>query len=392
MIIIIHDYAGHPFQVDLSRNLAKKGYRVYHLYFAGDKGPKGNMVRKEEDTNLFFEAIGSVENYSKTNFIKRRYGDIDYGRAVSERILDIKPDVFISGNTPTETQEIILKTCKSLNCKFFYWCQDFYSIAATSILKKKIPVVGGIIGKYYQFLERRQMHRSNHIIHITERFCEQTDEWGIDRSKVSVIPNWGALNEINVLPKDTIWQKQNGLDESSLRIIYSGTLALKHNPRLIEVVARSNPNVEVVVVATGVGVDYLQKFNEEIPNLKILPLQPFSIFSQVLSCADILIGIIEKEAGEFSVPSKVLSYLCAGRPIVLAAPLSNLASEMIKKSKAGVVVDSDDEIGFSSAISELINSDEKLKFMGSKAREYAEENFNIEKVTSSFVKIIEKNI
>jgi glycosyltransferase involved in cell wall biosynthesis len=177
-----------------------------------------------------------------------------------------------------------------------------------------------------------------------------------------------------------------------LRIIYSGTLALKHNPRLIEVVARSNPNVEVVVVATGVGVDYLQRFNEEIPNLKILPLQPFSIFSQVLSCADILIGVIEKEAGEFSVPSKVLSYLCAGRPIVLAAPLSNLASEMINKSKAGVVVDSDDEIGFSSAISELINSDEKLKFMGSKAREYAEENFNIEKVTSSFIKIIEKNI
>jgi colanic acid biosynthesis glycosyl transferase WcaI len=390
--IVIHDYAGHPFQVDLSRNLSKKGYIVYHLYFAGDKGPKGDFKVKDGDRDLFFEAIGSDDDYSKTNFLKRRSGDLKYGKSVSERILDIKPDILISGNTPTETQEIILKTCKSLNCKFFYWCQDFYSIAATSILRKKIPFVGGLIGKYYQFLECRQMHRSNHIIHITDRFCKQTDEWGIDSSKVTVIPNWGALNEINVLPKDANWQKNNGLDQNSLRVLYSGTLALKHNPRLIEVVARNNPNIEVIVVASGVGVNYLQKFNEEIPNLKILPLQPFSVFSKVLSSADILIGVIEKDAGEFSVPSKVLSYLCAGRPIVLAAPLNNLASEMINKSKAGVVVDSNDELGFSNAISELMKSDEERKYMGLRARKYAEENFDIEKVTDSFIKIIEKNI
>ena len=304
MKIVIHDYAGHPFQVELSRNLSKKGFEVYHLYFAGDQGPKGNMSVEEDDSNLFFEAIGSRKKYSKTNFIKRRSGDLQYGRDVSKRILELKPDVFISGNTPTETQEIILKACESSNCKFFYWCQDFYSIAATSILKKKIPIFGSIIGKYYRFLERRQMLRSNHIIHITERFCEQTDRWGIDRSRVSVIPNWGALNEINMLPKDTKWLQENKLDINSPRVIYSGTLALKHNPELLMIAAKNNPNVEFVIVATGVGVDYLSKYVKQITNLKILPIQPFSIFSQVLSCADILVGVIEKEAGEFSVLQK----------------------------------------------------------------------------------------
>lgn len=390
MIIVIHDYAGHPFQVDLSRNLAKMGHVVFHFYFAGDQGPKGNMVRQVGDTNLNFEAIGSHENYSKTNFIKRRFGDLEYGKAVSERILDINPDVFISGNTPTETQEIILNTCRRIDCRFVYWCQDFYSIAATSILKKKLFFIGGLIGKYYQFLERRQMHRSSHVIHITKRFCDQTDKWGIDRKKVSVIPNWGALNEIKPLPKDAEWQKEKSLDENSLRIIYSGTLALKHNPKLIEMVAQNNPNIEVVVVGAGVGVDYLKKCQAYLPNLKIFPLQPFSRFSQVLSCADILIAVIEKEAGEFSVPSKILSYLCAGRAIVLAAPVKNLASEMINASKAGLVVDPQDEVGFSNAIKELICNNKKTDIMGLNARKYAEENFDIDKVTNSFMKIIKK--
>ena len=34
MKIIVHDYAGHPFQVQLSRRLASRGHEVLHLYCA----------------------------------------------------------------------------------------------------------------------------------------------------------------------------------------------------------------------------------------------------------------------------------------------------------------------------------------------------------------------
>ena len=74
MNIIIHDYAGHPFQVELSRNLASRGHHVTHIYFAGDRGPKGNMklLMTDSDT-LSIEAVGS-QDYSKTNFMLRRRG------------------------------------------------------------------------------------------------------------------------------------------------------------------------------------------------------------------------------------------------------------------------------------------------------------------------------
>ena len=387
--IAVHDYAGHPFQVDLSRNLAKRGHVVHHLYFAGDKGPKGSMVNKNEDCKLFFEAIGSDENYSKTNFFKRRMDDIKYGKDISKRLREINPDVVISGNTPTEAQEIIQGGCSKIKAKFVYWCQDFYSIAATSILKKKLLFLGAIVGKYYQFLERRQMQRSDHIIHITEKFCNQTDKWNIDRSKISVIPNWGALNEIKVTSKLNSWSKKNNLDETQDRVIYSGTMALKHNPALIEELAKNNSDIEILVIGSGVGIEYLKKISSHQSNIKILPLQPFTEFDMVLGSGDVLIAVIEEDAGKFSVPSKILSYMCAGKPIVLAAPSENLASKIISQSHSGVVVDSIDKEGFSKAVYELITDKIRSDTMGRNARKYAEKNFNIKTITDSFESIFQ---
>ena len=39
-----------------------------------------------------------------------------------------------------------------------------------------------------------------------------------------------------------------------------------------------------------------------------------------LGSADILLGLLEPEATAFSIPSKVLSYMSAGRPIVGLMP------------------------------------------------------------------------
>lgn len=389
MNIVIHDYAGHPFQVELSRRLALRQHRVTHIYFAGDKGPKGNMVVDQaEANNLSIEAIGNVANYSKTNFFKRRAGDIEYGRLVAERIKQLSPDIVISGNTPTETQEFILDACESVNAKFCYWCQDFYSIAATMILKKKLSFVGSLIGRYYQYLERQQMRRSDFIVHITDRFLLQTEKWGVDLKKVSVIPNWGALNEIEMLPKQSEWTTKQGLEPSQPRALYSGTLGLKHNPEFLRFLAAELIHIETVVVAAGVGVDYLLKHKELPDNLKVLPLQPFSEFSQVLASADVLLAVIESDAGQFSVPSKILSYLCAGKPIVLAAPRDNLAAEIIRQSGAGIVVDCEDMEGFRSAVKTLMDDSDLREKAGILARKYAEENFDIDRVTDRFETIV----
>jgi glycosyltransferase involved in cell wall biosynthesis len=88
------------------------------------------------------------------------------------------------------------------------------------------------------------------------------------------------------------------------------------------------------------------------------------------------------------VPSKILSYLCAGKPIVLAAPRDNLAAEIIRQSGAGIVVDCEDMEGFRSAVKTLMDDSDLREKAGILARKYAEENFDIDRVTDRFETIV----
>ena len=53
MRIVVNDYSGHPFQIELSRELARRGHSVLHLYSADFQTPKGDLLRKPEDPDGF---------------------------------------------------------------------------------------------------------------------------------------------------------------------------------------------------------------------------------------------------------------------------------------------------------------------------------------------------
>ena len=382
MKILVHDYAGHPFQVSLSKELKKHGHEVIHAYFSEDKGPKGDMDSEE----IKFEAITISGTYSKSNFISRRFGDLKYGNKVGELIIDFHPDIILSGNTPTEAQEIILKHSKKINAKFIYWCQDFYSIAVKTILKKKLPIIGNIIGSYYSYLERKQMRESDHIVLITKNFLQQIKKWEISIDKVSIVENWGPLDEIKSYPKNNKWAEEHNLSPKVTRGIYTGTLALKHNPEIILNAAKENPSVEIVVVGFGVGYDQLLKKNDNPENLILIPIQPFERYSEVLGSSDFCIAIIEEEAGRFSTPSKTLSYLCAGKPILISAPKDNLASTIISENGCGLVSEPSDELGIADGIKKLL-SHNNIEEMSFNSRTYAENYFIISEITNKFLNI-----
>ena len=116
--------------------------------------------------------------------------------------------------------------------------------------------------------------------------------------------------------------------------------------------------------------------------------QPFAMLADVLGSADILVAVLEPDAGVFSVPSKILSYLCAGRAILGAIPESNLAYRIITESKAGIAVAPDDVEGFCQAAASLISSPEQCQACGLGARQYAEHHFNIDRITSQFEEVL----
>jgi glycosyltransferase involved in cell wall biosynthesis len=175
--------------------------------------------------------------------------------------------------------------------------------------------------------------------------------------------------------------------------LYSGTLAMKHNPALLLDLAKlldERGGAEMIVVSEGAAVEWLQReaAAEGVHSLRCFPFQPFERMADVLGSADVLVAILEPEAGAFSVPSKILSYMCAGRPILAAIPRENLAAQLIGRHQAGLVVEPDDRAGFRRAAAEMLASPRQLAEWGAAARQYAERNFDIESISDRFEHVL----
>jgi glycosyltransferase involved in cell wall biosynthesis len=180
--------------------------------------------------------------------------------------------------------------------------------------------------------------------------------------------------------------------ENSVVFLYAGTLGKKHDPKLLIDLAtdmRHSAEVRVVVCSEGPVADDLARRAAElaIENLVVLPFQPYEELSDVLGTADVLLVMLESAAGYFSVPSKVLTSLCAGRPILGSMPRDNLASRTIQCAGAGAVTEPDDRAGFLAAARSLLDANARHEG-GAAARSYAERTFAKELVTDRFEAIL----
>lgn len=391
--IVIHDYCGHPFQIDLSRELARKGYNVKHIYTSASGGPKGNLESNIETLEIIDI---KVEEIQKSNFIKRKFQESNYGDELVNNLNEINPDIVISANTPLDAQKKVVKYCKRNDIPFIFWLQDLISVAAKSILKKKFGILGAGIGSYFQKIEKSLLKKSDHVITIASSFKETIMDWSVDKKNITVIPNWAPIEELPYLNKENDFSKEYDLQDKFV-VLYSGTMGMKHNPDVIADAAKilkdKNKDIIFLVISEGKGIKHLQRRKEieNLYNLMLLPFQPFENFPKVLASGDTLLTLLEKDAGKFSVPSKVWSAYCAKRPSILVVPKENLAAKITEFENAGIVIDNVGEnihTELSEAILQMQNSESKRIEMGKNARNYAEKHFYIDSIASKFEQII----
>lgn len=393
MRILINDFAGHPFQLQLSRTLAARGHEVLHTYCASNLSPKGAVERREDDpANFAVHKITLDAPFEKYGLLKRWSQERRIGRAVVDAIKSFKPERIISANTPLGAQGAILRHARAQNIPFVFWVQDMLGIGIQAQLRRRLPGLGAVIGTGFRMYEELQLILSSHVVAISGDFLNHFPSLLMRRKNITVIENWAPLAELPLRDRDNAWSARNGLDGKTC-LLYAGTLGLKHNPELLVRLAQTfqdRPDVQVVVISEGLGAQFLADRKSELglQNLVLLPFQKFDDMPDVLASADILVSILEKEAGIFAVPSKVLTYLCAARPLLLAMPEENLAARIVRLNGAGFSAPPDDPDAFAAVARHLVTSPCLRAKMAIRARTYAERTFDIEQIATRFEAVL----
>lgn len=370
----------------MARSLARRGHVVLHVQCESYTSGKGSF-QGVDGGNPRYVSISLEEEFARYQLRRRLVHELRYARRFVAVARSFRPDLIVSCNDPLLAKAVFGVWAAARRVPWVFWLQDLYSVAMAREASSRSGA-GRVAGRIFQQIERRLLRAADGVVSITSDFDAHLDGWGVDRAKRTVIENWAPLDELPLRPRNNAWRTAQGLGDSIV-YLYSGTLGLKHNPDVLFVLAESDPTIEVVVVSEGLGAERLRTLLVErpIPNLRVLPFQPWESLPDVLGAADVLLVLLEAEAGVFSVPSKVLTCLCAGRPILAAMPTENCGARTIVTAQAGVVLDPGAPDVLVKGARALRDPTTRAQ-MGLAGRSYAERAFAIEPLTDRFEAVL----
>jgi colanic acid biosynthesis glycosyl transferase WcaI len=169
------------------------------------------------------------------------------------------------------------------------------------------------------------------------------------------------------------FREQHGIGERFL-VTHSGNMGVKQGLDVVLDAAalnRSDRTMLFLFVGDGADCERIRRraARMELDNVRFLPLLSESDFRGLLAASDVCLVTQQQAVSAIAFPSKIVTYLAAGRPIVASVDRDCEVARVIEESGAGRVVDAEKPEALWFALREMRKED--LSAYGKKAREYA---------------------
>lgn len=233
-------------------------------------------------------------------------------------------------------------------------------------------------------VERMAYRYCDALAVISEGFRQHCLERGASADRVRVISNWIDLDEVRPDTAPSGLRARLGLQADDFVALYAGTIGLVSGAEVVLEAAAllQESGVRFAFVGEGPLVPRLQAEARRrgLKNVGFLPFQPRELLGDVQSLGDVSLVTLLPGHGTTSVPSKVLGYLAAARPVVAAVDPDCETARFLLAARAGVVVPPGDARELADAIVALRSDRDGAQRMGEAGRRYLEERLAKERV------------
>jgi colanic acid biosynthesis glycosyl transferase WcaI len=235
--------------------------------------------------------------------------------------------------------------------------------------------------RFARALERWVYGLADKIAVISDGFARNLRAKGVPEGKLEVLPNWVDTDVLRPLPKDNPVSRRLGLHDKFV-VMYSGTVSISSNLALEQVLEAAklltgDAEILFVIVGDGLKKSALQAkaVSLGLRNTAFLPFQPYPDLPALLAASDVLLVPLDKDKSRLSVPSKLYTFMAAGRPVLgLTTPDSEVAA-ILREADCGPAVPPDDAAAVAAAVLALARSPERRREQGGNARDYVVRRF-----------------
>jgi glycosyltransferase involved in cell wall biosynthesis len=225
---------------------------------------------------------------------------------------------------------------------------------------------------------------ADHIVVISSSFASYIERVGVEKARISEIPNWADVESIRPTRQDPEMRSRLGAAPDDFLVVHTGNMGAKQD--LLNVVSAatilSNQARHIKIALVGDGQERASIAGEiarrQLGNIRLLPLQASHDFPKVLTAADVLLVNQGPDLVDSVLPSKLLSYMASGRPVVAAAHPDSATADLVRRSGCGVVTAPGLPEVLAAELRLMASCDGvsgKLVMMGSSGRTYVERHF-----------------
>lgn len=200
---------------------------------------------------------------------------------------------------------------------------------------------------------------------------------GIAKEKLRSFSDWvdPALFDVPLEGGGSAARRRFGL-EGKFLVVHAGNMGVKQGLDVLLGAAdqlRDEADVFFVMVGDGAMRQSLQSEAQRrgLSNVRFLPLQPREMFLQLLGAADLCLVTQQSAVAEIVFPSKVVTLLGAGRPVVASVNTASEVARVVKAAGAGVVVEPQNPKALADAIRSVRSNPLLRRTMAEAGRRYA---------------------
>ncbi len=303
-----------------------------------------------------------------------------------------RPDLIYVMVPPNEDALVARQLARHFKCAFVVNVQDVQPDTAIALGYLKNPVLIALLRRQEAMIYRD----ADRVVAIGHSIRRRLIDKGIDGRIVDVLPNWINPQDILPLPRNNPLRAEWQIPEDRFIVLYAGTFGRIHNVPMMLSVAEQLGDTPAFFLLVGQCYDFetlkASVSARRLENVRVMPFVPRRRLSEVQALADLSVVLVKRGYGHTSVPSKVLGYMSAGRPVLAAVDADCDTAATVTAACCGELVEPDNTEQLALQIRSAMKDPDKLLEHGRSARRYIEEKLSAAVVLSSGVALLENVI
>lgn len=285
-----------------------------------------------------------------------------------------RPDVLLVVSPPLGLAVTAILFNRLRNIPFVFDVEDLQPDSAADL-----SMLPGWAIKILYKLEKAAYRRAKLVTTLTPAMKKKIVEKGIAETKVELLEPRMDESLRSLLPSEGAEFRNRYNLGGRFLVTHSGNMGVKQGLDVIvnaAALSKGDDSLCFLFVGDGADCERIRRRASglNLQNVRFLPLLSEPEFRGLLEASGVCLVSQQKAVSEIAFPSKIVTYLAAGRPIIATVNLDSEVARVTQASGAGMVVEPENPEALLAAILDLRRQDRRI--YSENARNYATERWS----------------